>query len=54
MNSIQSLLRPQQRESEDRRDPLDIFREFIACLDRASRRQGRKVEREKSRRVPKR
>ena len=48
MSSIQTL-RPQQSESEERREPLDVFREFIACLDRAARRRGRKAAKPKKR-----
>ena len=49
MNSIQTLLRPQQRGTEERREPLEVFREFIACLDRAARRRGRKAPKPKER-----
>jgi hypothetical protein len=51
MNSIQTLLRSQRGDSEEPRDPLDVFREFIACLDRAARRQACNKEKEKRRRL---
>jgi len=41
MTMIPTVLRPVEREAKEQRDPLDIFREFIACLDRAARRRGR-------------
>ena len=54
MDTIESVLRPARRESEKRRDPLEIFREFIDHLGRASRRRAEKPARPKARRAGKR
>jgi len=42
--TIQALPRSPPRERKERRDPLDVFRQFIACLERASRKPGRAVK----------
>ena len=47
MDTLHTVLRKNQRGTEERRDPLDIFREFIACLDRAARRRGGKAAKPK-------
>jgi hypothetical protein len=39
MNSANNAVRPVRREVEERRDPLDIFREFLSHLGRAARRR---------------
>ena len=39
MNTGTTVLRSVRRESENRRDHLDIFREFLDHLDRAARRR---------------
>ena len=38
METLYTVLRTVRRESEDRRDHLDIFREFLDHLGRSSRR----------------
>jgi hypothetical protein len=37
MTSIDSALRPVRRESEERRDPREVFREFLDHLGRVAR-----------------
>lgn len=50
MDRANGALRSARRESEERRDPLEIFREFIDHLGRVSRRQDEKSAKAKSRR----
>jgi len=53
LTTFDTSLRPAKHESGERRDPREVFREFIACLSRAAR--GRdKIEKESSRRGRKR
>jgi hypothetical protein len=49
MTMIPNVLRSAKREAEEQRDVLDIFREFIACLDRAARGRGGKPAKLKER-----
>ena len=54
MNTHDAVLRTVRRETENRRDYLDIFREFLNHLDRASRRRRPEAAKEKRRRAGKR
>jgi hypothetical protein len=51
MDTLHSVLRSIRGETKARRDHLDVFREFLDHLDRASRRktQGRTVKSAKGR-----
>jgi len=40
MDTLHTVLRSFRRETKARRDHLDVFREFLQHLDRASRRKG--------------
>jgi hypothetical protein len=40
MDSLHTVLRSFRRETKARRDHLDVFREFLDHLDRASRRKA--------------
>jgi len=40
MESLMTVLRSVRRETEDRRDHLDIFREFLDRLGRSAYRAG--------------
>ena len=40
MDTLHTVLRSFRRETKSRRDHLDVFREFLQHLDRASRRKG--------------
>ena len=42
MTSLESALRPLQRESNERRDPREVFREFLDHLGRVARRRPEK------------
>ncbi len=50
MDTLETVLRQNQSGTQERRDPLDIFREFIACLDRAARHRAGKATEPKERR----
>jgi hypothetical protein len=39
MDTLHTVLRSFRRETKSRRDHLDVFREFLDHLDRASRRR---------------
>jgi hypothetical protein len=49
MDTLHTVLRSIRRETKSRRDHLDVFREFLNHLDRASKRKGG----EKSGKAPK-
>ncbi len=40
MDTLHTVLRSLRGETKSRRDHLDVFREFLQHLDRASRRKG--------------
>jgi hypothetical protein len=40
MDTLHTVLRSFRRETKGRRDHLDVFREFLEHLDRASRRRA--------------
>ena len=42
MTTLDSALHPVRRESEERRDPREVFREFLDHLGRAARRRPEK------------
>ena len=54
MDTLHTVLRSLRPETKSRRDHLDVFREFLDHLDRASRRRprprGGKAAKSKSRR----
>lgn len=52
METFNSVLRPARRETDERRDHLDIFREFLKHLGRGSHR-GSDETKPKDRRVAK-
>jgi hypothetical protein len=53
METFNTVLRAVHRDNEERRDPLDIFREFIDHLGRSARRARGDDARPNERRVAK-
>jgi hypothetical protein len=50
MTTLDSALQSVRRESEERRDPREVFREFLDHLGRAARRRPEKPAKANSRR----
>jgi hypothetical protein len=44
MDTLHTVLRSIRRETKSRRDHLDVFREFLDHLDRASKRKAAAVK----------